>query len=445
MPSSPETGPTPFFPPWRRTLLIAAVVVAGFGLTMRVFYPGVMTYDARYVYEDIAHGFYGDWQSPVMTALWALIDPIAPGSASMFLLMTTLYWLGFGLLALLVARRNIWLALALPLLAVLPPAFVFAGIIWRDVLLAALWLLAAALALAVADRGWAARVPAQIVALSLLALGVLLRPNALLAAPVLGAFILWPSQFFWKRAVMIYLPAVAGFYALIQVSYYSVLGATRQHPLQSIMVFDLGGITHFAKDNQFPVSWTPQQTALLTGQCYQPTEWNIYWMYDPCQFVMKRLEGDKIFGTDAIPAAWRRAILSHPLAYLRHRAAFMWNFTTKENLTMWTYDIDNPPEVVFKDNPAFMALKSVHDRLSSTPLYRAGTWLILCAAVCGFAWRSRGTPTGAFAFGVGASAVLYIISFFAVGVASDFRYAYWAVLAGITGAVAIALRPSAAK
>ena len=39
---------------------------------------------ARYVYEDIAKGFYGDWQSPVMTVLWSLIDPIAPGPASMF-------------------------------------------------------------------------------------------------------------------------------------------------------------------------------------------------------------------------------------------------------------------------------------------------------------------------------------------------------------------------
>ncbi len=40
-----------------------------------------------------------------------------------------------------------------------------------------------------------------------------------------------------------------------------------------------------------------------------------------------------------------------------------------------------------------------------------------------------------------------MMTFFAVGVASDFRYAYWAVLTGLTGAVAVTvpLRPSASR
>jgi peptidoglycan/LPS O-acetylase OafA/YrhL len=87
------------------------------------------------------------------------------------------------------------------------------------------------------------------------------------------------------------------------------------------------------------------------------------------------------------------------------------------------------------DRPGFVALKSVHDALQPTPLFRAGTWLLLCAVVCGFGWRWRETTAGAFALGVCGSAVVYLASFLAVGVASDFRYAYWAVLAGLAGAV----------
>src|SRR3954468_4485143 len=135
-------------------LPIAALTAAGFALTLYIFYPGVMTFDARYVYQDIAKGFFGDWQSPVMTLLWSLVDPIAPGPASLLLLMAALYWLAFGLLALTIARRSPWLALLLPLLALTPSAFVFVGIIWRDVLFAAAWLLAGALVFAVADRSW---------------------------------------------------------------------------------------------------------------------------------------------------------------------------------------------------------------------------------------------------------------------------------------------------
>jgi hypothetical protein len=426
-----------------RSLLIPAATAAGFGLTLRVFYPGVTTYDARYVYEDIAKGFFGDWQSPVMTALWSAIDPLAPGAASMFLLMATLYWLAFGLLALTMARRSPWLGLVLLLLALSPPAFVFVGIIWRDVLFAVVWLFAAALAFAAAGRNPRLRLLAQAMALGFLALGLLLRPNALVAAPILAAYILWPVQFSWKRAAIIYVPAVVALYALVQLVYYGALGATRQHPEQSLMVFDLGGITHFTKANQFPVSWTPPQTVLLTDGCYHPGEWNFYWNREPCRFVMARLEEEKIFGSSLLAEAWLRAIAHHPIAYLQHRAAFTWTFLAGENFTMWTEDIDHPARTVFADDPAFMALKAVHDALKPTPLFRAGCWLLLNMLVCGLAWRRRDTPAGAFALGVCGSAVVYVMTFSAAGVATDFRYAYWAVLASLTGAVAVMLRPPA--
>jgi hypothetical protein len=419
-------------------LLICAMIAIGIFLTLLVFYPGVMTYDAKFVYEDIEKGTRGDWQSPVMTVLWSLVDPIAPGSASMFLLIAALYWLGFGLLAFSIGRRSVWLAVALLLLALSPPAFVFVGIIWRDVLLSTAWLLAASLAFTAADRNAKLRAPTMVVALSLVALGVLIRPNALIAAPLLAGYVVWPDRFSWKRAAIVFVPAAIGFFALVQVVYYGALGATRQHPLQSIMVFDLGGISHFAKQNQYPVTWTQAETQLLINGCYRPTEWDLYWRLEPCEFVMHRLEGDKIFGTPVIADAWLHAVAHHPLAYLEHRAAFMWNFLANKNLTMWTADIDHPSKTVFADRPAFNALVSIHNMLKPTPLFRAGLWLLVCIAACAFAWGRRNTPSGAFAIGVCGSATVYMLSFFAVGVASDFRYAYWAVLASIAGAVALA-------
>ncbi len=423
----------------RLYIAVCALIAAGYALTLVIFYPGIMTYDAKFVYEDIGKGVLGDWQSPVMTVLWGLIDPVAPGAGSMFLLIATSYWLGFGLVALALARRASRLALLLPPLALLPPAFVFAGIIWRDVLFATIWLLAAAVAFAAAGRDARLRVPAQVLALALCGFGVLLRPNALIAAPILAAYIAWPVQMSWKRTAILFVPAMAGLFALVQVVYYGALGATRQHPLQSIMVFDLGGISHFAKQNQFPVSWSEPETALLLNGCYQPTQWDIYWRLEPCDFVMRKIEREqKLFGTPAITEAWLRAIMHHPVAYLRHRAAFMWNFLGGNNLTMWVADVEHPAETVFPDRPAFVALVSLHEWLKPTPLFRAGAWLLVCIIVCGFAWRRRETPEGAFALGICGSATVYVLTFFAAGVASDFRYAYWAVLAGIAGGVVLA-------
>jgi peptidoglycan/LPS O-acetylase OafA/YrhL len=96
---------------------------------------------------------------------------------------------------------------------------------------------------------------------------------------------------------------------------------------------------------------------------------------------------------------------------------------------------------VFPDRPAFVALVSLHDRLKPTPLFRVAPWLLVCITVCGFAWRRRETSEGAFALGVCGSAAVYVLTFLAVGVASDFRYGYWAVLAGIAGGVTVAVGP----
>jgi hypothetical protein len=428
--------------PRRLQVAVAVLIVAAYGLTLAIFYPGIMTYDAKFIYEDIAKGVLGDWQSPVMTVLWGAIDPVAPGSASMFLLIATSYWLGFGLLAFAIARRSSRVALLLPLLALTPPAFVFIGIIWRDMLFATTWLLAAVIVFAAAESGARLRMMIKVVALVLCALGVLLRPNALIAAPILAAYIAWPTQTSWKRTAILLIPAMAGFFALVQVVYYGALGATRQHPLQSVMIFDLGGISHFTKENQFPVTWSAPESSLLLDVCYQPTQWDIYWRLEPCDFVMRRVERDeKLFGTPVITEAWARAVVRHPLAYLRHRSAFMWNFLGGDNMTMWLADVDHPAATVFPDRPAFAALVWLHDLLKPTPLFRTGSWLLACIVVCGFAWRRRETREGAFALGACGSAAIYVLSFFAVGVASDFRYGYWAVLAGIAGGAVASLGP----
>src|ERR1700754_562784 len=128
--------------------LVLLMAAGGFALTLLVFHPGYNNADARYVYADAQAWRFGDWQSPVMGALWRLVDPIAPGSLSMFLLTASLYWLGFGLLALIAVRRVVWLGPVTPLLPFAPPAFFFVGMVLRDVLFGVFWLAAAVLALA---------------------------------------------------------------------------------------------------------------------------------------------------------------------------------------------------------------------------------------------------------------------------------------------------------
>src|SRR5262249_33647157 len=90
-------------------------------------------------------------------------------------------------------------------------------------------------------------------------------------------------------------------------------------------------------------------------------------------------------------------------------------------------------------SPRFAPVLALHERLQPTVLFRAGVWLVLACAVAAFAWRTRATPEGAFAVAVTAAAIIYVLTLFPVGVAADFRYVYWCVLATLAGAVAAAL------
>src|SRR5215813_887061 len=369
--------------PLRSTFLLMAMITAGYALTVAAFYPGYMTNDATYVYQFMREWRFGDWQSPLMSMLWWVVDPIAPGPGSMFLLVTTLYWLGIAAVALTVARVSAAFGLIMPVLALFPPAFMLLVMIWRDVLFAGVWLLAAAIVYASAARGAAWRRTIALLALVLVGFGILLRPTAIVAAPFLAAYAIWPHRFDWKRAAILFVPALALGYALIHVVYYVILDVKREHPLHSVFVFDLGGITHFTGENQFPVSWTPDETALLTSRCYQPDRWDRYWTMEPCRFVMSRLErpDDIIFGTPRLTEAWKDAVTTEPVAYLRHRLTFFWHFLADpDTLTYELYKL-NDPATPLAGNNRFKTMAALHETLKSTVLFRPGFWLILSGMI----------------------------------------------------------------
>jgi hypothetical protein len=419
------------------TMALLVLLALCAGLTVLVFYPGYITADAQFVYEEAKAWRFGDWQSPAMGMLWRLIDPLAPGSLSMFGLTVALYWLGFGVLAFMALRRSILLGLATPVIALLPPAFFFVGLIWRDVLFGVIWLVAGVLAFAAAERGAALRLPVQAVALFLVGFGVLLRPNAVIAAPLLAIHAIWPSRFDLKRAAIALLPIAVLFFVLVPVVYYGVLGAHRQNPLHSILVFDLGGITHFAGENQFPVQWSAQETERLMHACYDPVRWDSYWHVPPCPFVMTRLErpDDVVFGTPRLVHAWWHAVTRHPLAYFEHRATFMWQFLARSNLVLPVWDWEKPTSS-YGHNAYFQPVLRLHELLQPSLLFRPGLWLVLALGIAARSWPRRRTPEGAFSLGMNSSAIVYVMSFFVLGVAADFRYAYWCVLAVLAGGVA---------
>jgi hypothetical protein len=422
-----------------KRLVVAAEAAAGWAFTLWLFFPGYLTLDAWFLHNDAKAGNFGDWQSPVMGLFWLLIDPLSPGPGSLLLVITGAYWLAFALLGLTLQRHSAVAGFLAPVIGLLPPAFDLLFMIWRDVLFAAVWLLAVVMVRA--SQGTRAGTAARFVAALLVLFGVLLRPNAVLAAPFLFTYILWPRDLRPLRTLLLYVPlALAGIVA-IQASYYGLIGARRQNPAHSVMVFDLGGITRFTGQNQFPVTWTAAQERLLRETCYDPVRWDTYWTMQPCNFVMARLEqpGDIVFGTPRLSEAWQRAVLAHPLAWLRHRLTYWWTFMTGDrNLVVEDNATRDPAVTPLANRQRFQTFLDLHKGLEDSILFRPLTWFALSVLLLPVFWRRRALPGGAFGLALLLSGLAYAGTFAAVGVAADFRYGYWMVLASIAAALTAA-------
>ena len=99
---------------------------------------------------------------------------------------------------------------------------------------------------------------------------------------------------------------------------------------------------------------------------------------------MRRLDdkSDPYFGTARLRDAWQRAVLAHPVAYLMHRATYLWNLLGAPTMTLELYHLDEQGYTPLAQSRRFRAFLPLHEWLESTPLFRLGIWLIMAAAIC---------------------------------------------------------------
>lgn len=446
---TPHTAPSSA-PLWEFVLGLL-LAIAGFSLSCWLFFPGMATHDALAVYDQAHLQSFGDWQPPLLGQIWIWLEPIfGYGPQAMFVPTNIVYWGGLWLLFLALRRtgsRAAWLALCI---GFLPPTFVLIGIVWRDVIFSSLWLLAFALALLTGGERKEIRWAGTVLALVFFMIGMWLRPNALFGAVPLLAFLLWPRDWRWKRFFIFALPAMIAIQASAHVINYTWLKARHDNALHSIFVFDLLGITHFSDQNVFPVpEWTPEQLRIIKTVCYNPNYWDAIW-WEGCGFPLARLNrdeppGTKLFGSPTLRSAWMKAIVSHPVAYARHRLAYFKALMT--NRTMVLFDQKEARQwrhYIIKDRPYLIFESSVIWLHAHTPLFRGLTWLVLSLAIGVAALRRDNGRGKAAVLALSLSGSLYALSYLVFGVAAEYRYVYWTALSSL-GATAILIVTWAAK
>ncbi|HWA20867.1 MAG TPA: hypothetical protein VG735_00565 [Caulobacterales bacterium] len=422
-----------------------AIAAFGFLLSATVYFPGLFTPDSMDQFEQSQSGHFTDWHPPVMAMLWRAFNFIHVGPELLFGFHLALFWIGVWAIGDGLTRRGLAYGALFPLIGLLPFVFNYLGLLWKDVAVAAAWTFAAGLAF----RRQAGQVKAhtieQVCVWAAFAYGVLARANTIFAAAPLALYLLGGNLFsrrLWPQiAAMLLIPPLLLAGSAVFNKY--VARAEPQYATSSLFLFDLAGISHRLGKNLIPGPWTAAQERQIPN-CYGPDKWDHTGMGE-CAFVTSTLDERDLSGSPILTQAWTSAILSHPMEYLGHRLAY-----TNE-LMRWLGPVPTrdafmeteiaDPRYANTPGPLFRAIEAVCEALTDTPLFRPYFWLLLAISAAGLSFAAENSPQRQVAGALSLSALIYLLSYIPFGVASDFRYAYWSIIADLgAGAALLACR-----
>src|SRR6185436_11282251 len=104
-----------------------------------------------------------------------------------------------------------------------------------------------------------------------------------------------------------------------------LLRAKQEHAADSLLLFDLHGMSHALDQNLLPGNWTKDEAREIL-RCYHPDSWSWFFSQVECSFIVDRYYEQQQWGTKTISAAWLAAVRAHPGAYACHRIAFTSEF-----------------------------------------------------------------------------------------------------------------------
>jgi hypothetical protein len=441
-------------------LLIAALAVSGLS------FPGHVMFDAILQIDEGTTGQWVTFNPPVISALWALLFHTVDSVWPILLVQNLLF---FGALWLMVRapdRFSGWGLIALVIAAFWPPIVNYQGVIVKDVFYADISLWAFTLLFAV-GRGWLQSRLAQLlvimIALALLVLGAQTRQQGIfsLLAGMIVASIIWARG----AAPMIARPRDF-FFALIPAFLWSMLVwiglsglpayVTGQQPdkdyrvgLYVVMRYDIVGILHFAPD-------------LNTGKL-EEGGWDVsnlqtlardYYSGERTDYVDARLGDnptrprglaadipfDLKHRFSSLVSIWLDAVAQRPRAYIQHRLeSFAWLLGLRDETKCIPVYVGVPNEpVTTRENLGIEVPRDLRNaklfgllgNLTQSPIYAHWTYMLLIVAemMVLMATYRKGDEA---IIGLGLSAYVMTMSFIVIGLACDFRYLYFPMVASL--------------
>lgn len=414
----------------------ALVAVSMLALLAIVFYPGYMSPDSISHLEQatgVAH--LTDWHPPVMTRLWGFLIGVTGHISSMLIFQLVLLVAAMFMLSILVYRhtRNRAWALSVYIIILLPNIVNIAGVIWKDVQMAFSLTLAVLLIwfIITSKKSLGRIAMCGIVGLALLLIlyAGILRYNALFA--VLPILFVLPSLLTKRFHVWSGLASVIiGLVVTIGVTIVINQPSEKTHPITAVQLDD---IVHVAN---------------LEGEHH--SRWSMYKkIHDTCRDKTKDIMNSYIICTTAAQREalknehqgvfndWLSTIIKHPIKYASYRLATfsIFLFPQPERMYIFQPGIEqNQVGAAVKNEYAISGLAAYvkGGAQANVPLiFQPWLYVVVLAFIYYKSRRVREQVQRHFIRAVALSGLIYIVAYFPMAVAVDYRYMYWSVFATI--------------
>jgi hypothetical protein len=426
---------TALSPQFHRVLFLAALLCAV--LNFIAFYPGILHHDAWAYFSQAHEGRLNNWQPPLLGYLWLPLQAIYFGPQPMLVLFVAAYWSGFYFLAHAFEPVGRALAAWVFAAALFPMALNFTGVLVKDIAMSDCLLVGGGIAAAITAGALRKNATALAVMWFFLIASGFVRANALFAFPPLFDLALaatshrYAAMFWWKRAAMACLLALAFIPGNILADRYVFPLYERLSAIAPLQIFDIGGISYFSGTDYFRgelgADFLEKNRA-----CYTPRHWDVYgWL--GCAGSYDKLKPK--FGAP-LTKLWVEAIVAHPLDYLRHRIGhfnrFM-QFICRDCQEMVFTGMQSTNQHLFTFTPTFLyeAIDWGSETWDASPFGKPYVWLLLCLAWSAAAFGIPNERTRYITLMLTLSGAMYALAFTVVGIASDYRYIDWTMLCAL--------------
>ncbi|WP_252830407.1 hypothetical protein [Yersinia aldovae] len=126
---------------------------------------------------------------------------------------------------------------------------------------------------------------------------------------------------------------------------------------------------------------------------------------------------------------WVTSIYHEPSAYLKHRYENYMKLLWHPNAVLDSQTMGISDGLKFEKTGMFRALEMTTKLFKDTFIFKPGFWLIASFVFSFYGLFTRKSFARDVFLALNTSSFLYLLAYFFVGVASDYRYAYWSILA----------------